>query len=207
MIAPMSAIDFYFDPSCPWAYVTSQWAREVATLRGMTIRWRAFSLRFKNAPEGQQPETPSMGNRCLRVILAVREAHGDDAAGRLYDEMGRRRHTAERADIGDATVLGEMLAVCELDSGLASAADEEERWDGVIRAEMADAIAKAGDSVGVPIIVLDGGEGPAWFGPVISRAPKGDEALRLWDAFEAIARIPYLFELKRGRTERPQVDA
>jgi predicted DsbA family dithiol-disulfide isomerase len=203
----MSAIDFYFDPGCPWAYVTSIWAREVAALKGLDIRWRAFSLRFKNAPEGEQPKAPSMGNRCLRVVLAVREAHGEDAAGNVYTEMGRRRHTAERADIGDPTVLREVLAACDLDTTFAHAADDEARWDDIIRSEMAEAIAKAGDSVGVPIIVLDGGEGPAWFGPVISEAPKGEEALRLWDAFEAVARIPYLYELKRGRTSRPQVDA
>lgn len=203
----MSAIDFYFDPGCPWAYVTSVWAREVAALKGMDIRWRAFSLRFKNAPEGEQPKTPSMGNRGLRVVLAVREAQGDEAAGKAYAEMGRRRHTAERADIGDETILREILTACDLDTKFAEAADDEARWDDVIRTEMAEAIAKAGDSVGVPIIVLDGGEGPAWFGPVISEAPKGDEALRLWDAFEAIARTPYLYELKRGRTARPQVGA
>ena len=179
MMGRMTAIDFYFDPSCPWAYVTSIWAREVAELRGMRIRWRPFSLRFKNEPPEGAPATPSMGNRCLRVALAVREQHDDDAVGRLYAEMGKRRHSPDKLDIGSEEQLRSILEACGLDPALAIAADDEEQWDPVIRSEMAEAIAKAGDDVGVPIIVLDAGDGPGWFGPVISRAPRGDEALAL----------------------------
>jgi len=200
-------IHFYFDPSCPWAYVTSLWAKNVADQRGFTIRWRAFSLRMKNAPpEGADRLPPSMGHRCLRVVAAAQATGADDnAIGALYGEMGRRRHAsglADRPDIGAPEELASMLDACGLDAALASAADED-RWDQAIEADMSEAIEKAGNDIGVPIIVLDDGDGPAWFGPVVSRAPDGEEALRLWDAFETVARIPYLFELKRGRTERP----
>ncbi len=205
MMGRMTAIDFYFDPSCPWAYVTSVWARDVAELRGMQIRWRAFSLRFKNAPPEGAPATPSMGNRCLRVTVAAREQYDDEAVGRLYSEMGQRRHSPDKLDIGSEEQLRSVLEACGLDPALAIAADDEEQWDPVIRAEMAVAIEKAGNDVGVPIIVLDGGEGPGWFGPVISRAPRGDDALALWDAFETMARLPGFYEMKRARSERPQV--
>ena len=203
-----SDIDFYFDPSCPWAFVTSRWVAAVASQRDMRVRWRLFSLRMKNAPDQGTDErrvflSSGMGHRCLRVAASVRDAAGDEAVGPLYAEMGRRRHVSgDRPDIGTDEALRSVLEACGLDPGLASAADDED-WDAAIAADMAEALAKCGEDVGVPIIVLDGGEGPAWFGPVISRAPEGDEALALWEAYDTIARIGGFYEMKRGRTERP----
>lgn len=198
-------IHFYWDPGCPWAYVTSLWVREVAQLRGMTVRWPLYSLRIKNTPpDGKAPEKPSMGLRVLRVAAAIRESVSEDAVGDFYAEAARRRHT-DRADIGEDDELKSILEACGLDVGLVAEKDNE-RWDEAVRADMATAEAKAGNDVGVPIIVLDDGEGPAWFGPVISRAPRGDEALALWDAYEKVARLPGFFELKRGRTERPVIE-
>lgn len=202
-------IDFYWDPGCPWAYLTSVWARYVADARDMHVRWRPFSLRLKNAPPGDEPPPAGMSDRCLRVALAAHEAvgGGDDAdlaVGRLYAEMGSRRHRPEREDIGTDDALRSILGACGLDPELAKAADDD-RWDARIRSEMDAAIGVAGDNVGVPIIALDGGEGPGWFGPVISRVPQGDAALKLWDAFETLARVPGFYEIKRGRTERPQI--
>jgi predicted DsbA family dithiol-disulfide isomerase len=202
-------IHFYFDPSCPWAYVTSRWVAEVARLRSIPVRWRLFSLRMKNAPshddeaERQAFLASGMGHRCLRVGAAVRDAAGEEPVGRLYTEMARRRHVGgERPDIGTDEVLRSILEACGLDPELSAAADDP-RWDAAIEADMAEGLAKCGDDVGVPIIVLDDGDGPAWFGPVISRAPHGQEALALWDAYETIARVGGFFEMKRGRTERP----
>jgi predicted DsbA family dithiol-disulfide isomerase len=203
-----NTIHFYFDPACPWAYVTSRWVTEVARKRDMTVRWRLFSLRVKNAPEQDEDErrqflSSGMGHRCLRVAGAVREAAGEDAVGRLYAEMAQRRHgSPDRPDIGTEDALRDILTACGLDADLAAAA-EDERWDELIAADMAEAITHAGSDLGVPIIALDDGEGPAWFGPVISRAPEGDAALALWDAFETAARLDGFFEMKRGRTERP----
>ena len=132
-------IHFYFDPSCPWAYVTSRWVTEVACLRDMRVRWRLFSLRVKNAPppedENQRLDflASGMGHRCLRVAAAVREAAGDDAVGQLYAEMARRRHTrGDRPDIGTEEALRSILEACGLDPALSAAADEA-KWDAIDR--------------------------------------------------------------------------
>jgi hypothetical protein len=143
----------------------------------------------------------AMGLRALRVAAAVREAHGNEGLGKLYTALGTRRHH-DQEDIGQQATIEAALQEIGLPTDVAVAAGEE-RWDTVIDADMAQAKAKAGTDVGVPLIVLDNGEGPGFFGPVFSPAPTGEDAVKMWDAMVAAGRIPGFFEFKRSRDTGP----
>lgn len=186
---------------------------EVAPQRDLQVTWRPFSLTIKN--EGQevpsglpealrarilalQPVTLS----ALRVLEAVREAHGNAVVGDLYLEYGRRIHHDE--SWRSPEFLAESLAAAGLDSSLA-AAGEDPAWDARLRAELEVAVGLAGGDVGSPILVFDTEPRRAFHGPVLSPAPTGDAALRLWDALRTAADVPGLFELKRSRTGGPEL--
>jgi predicted DsbA family dithiol-disulfide isomerase len=199
-------IDFYFDPLCPWCWITSRWITEVSEHRDLKLTWRPFSLAIKNDPEDSKDYNPvrEWGLRGLRIIEAVRREVGEAAVARVYAEMGARKHNDGVAFPDHADVL----ATLGLDSTLAAAADDES-WDSVIRESMEAALELAGDDVGVPTIVYEGRT--AFFGPVISPAPTGDAAVRLWDSLATLATTTDgFFELKRTREvgpifgERPQ---
>jgi hypothetical protein len=177
---------------------------DVGQQKAIEVDWRLFSLRKIN--EGRDlPErfrvSHLMGLRALRVAAAVREQHGRDAVGKLYTVMGTRKHH-DQADIGTVAELESILQTCALPTALAAAADDE-TWDKVIDADMATAVTKAGKDVGVPLIVLDGGDGPGFFGPVLSPAPTGKAAVALWDAMVAAGCTEGFYEFKRTRTTGP----
>lgn len=194
------AVEFWFDPICPWCWMTSRWASEVASVRGFEIAWHPISLAIIN--EGSEPgphaEGQRQGHRMGRVVEAARVAHGEGVVGRLYTELGSRIHPGGRNDY-DA-IISESLAAAGLPAELASAADVEQS-DAQLRANTAHALKIAGPDVGVPIISVNG---DAFFGPVVTPAPTGDDALRLWDGIVQAASVPGFFELKRGRTVGPQ---
>ena len=199
-------IDFYFDPLCPWCWITSRWITEVSEQRDLDLTWQPFSLAIKNDTDGSKTYGPTeeWGLRGLRVIEAVRRRLGDAAVGRVYSEMGARKHN-DGVGFPDH---GDVLSVLGIDVALAEAADDES-WDSVIEASMDSALELAGDDVGVPTIVYEGRT--AFFGPVISPAPTGGAALRLWDSLATLATTTDgFFELKRTREvgpifgERPQ---
>jgi DSBA-like thioredoxin domain len=201
----MTAVDFYFDPSCPWTWITSRWVCEVAPARDLQVRWRTYSLWHHN--EWTENKLPA--DHCvrllaqypgLRVIEAARVAHGDDAVARLYTEFGARIHHD-----GDTLLDGltDALAAAGLPVEL-EAAGEDERWDAVVDASTRDGTALIGVGVGVPIIAVDGGAGRiTFFGPVLSPAPTGDAAVRLWDTFVALGEFAGLYEIKRSRDTGP----
>jgi predicted DsbA family dithiol-disulfide isomerase len=198
------AVQFYWDPVCPWCWITARWMADVGQQKAIDIDWRFFSLRKIN--EGREmPERQRLshlaGLRALRVAAAVREQYGREAVAKVYTEMGARKHH-EQADIGVTAELEAILRTCSLPPALATAADDE-MWDKVIEEDMAQAVAKAGKDVGVPLIVLDGGEGPGFFGPVFSPAPTGKAALALWDAMVTAGRTEGFYEFKRTRTTGP----
>lgn len=204
MAATADAVQFYWDPVCPWCWITARWMADVGQHKAIEVDWRFFSLRKIN--EGRDlPErfrvSHLMGLRALRVAAAVREQYGRDAVGKLYTAMGTRKHH-DQADIGTPEELEAILRTCGLPTSLASAADDE-AWDKVIEGDMAKAVEKAGKDVGVPLIVLDGGEGPGFFGPVFSPAPTGKAAVELWDAMVVAGRTPGFYEFKRTRTTGP----
>ena len=204
MTDAQDTVEFYWDAVCPWCWITSRWMEEVAKQKNIHVHWKFFSLRKINAGR-EMPErfriSHAIGLRALRVAAAVREKHGNDAIGKFYTVAGTRRHH-DQEDIGETAALESILESCGLPISLAAAADDES-WDGIIEADMARAKAKAGDGVVVPLIVLDGGEGPGFFGPVFSPAPQGEAAVQMWDAMVTAGRMPGFYEFKRTRETGP----
>ena len=192
-------IDFYFDPVCPWCWITYRWLSEVAPHRPVDIRWRTFSLYIKN----QGLDLPDdywigagWGRSALRVAEAGRASEGERFVGDLYRELGARyHHDGERYPD-----LAAALAAIGRSPDLAAAAGDT-RWDAAIEESMSEVLDLLGDDIGVPSIIFDGRYG--YFGPVISPAPTGDAALALFDSFAALAAQPGIWELKRARTVGP----
>lgn len=193
-------VEFWFDPICPWCWMTSRWLSEVAEVRGFEIAWHPISLAIIN--EGNEPgdhaEAMKHGQRMGRVAVAAEELYGPDVVGKLYTAFGTRIHPGKRED-WDA-IITESLGEADFSGQLDLAADDE-RFDATLRANTAHALDIAGPNVGVPIISIDG---VAFFGPVVTPAPTGDLALQLWDGIRAAASVPGFYELKRGRTVGPQ---
>lgn len=204
MAETSEAVDFYWDVVCPWCWITSRWMAEVAQRKSIQVNWKLFSLKKIN--EGRDVAerfrvSHAMGLRALRVAAAARVGHGNDGIGKLYTALGARKHHDD-ADVGEITILQAALVAAGLPPDLASAADDEQ-WDAAIDADMDQAKAKAGTDVGVPLIVLDSGDGPGFFGPVFSPAPTGEAAVTMWDAMVAAGRTPGFFEFKRSRDTGP----
>lgn len=217
----MADLRFYFDPVCPFCWMTSKWVRMVAVRRGLRVDWRFIALRMVNAhidyaahfpPEYEAGHTA--GLRLLRMAARTRAEHGAAAVGRLYECLGAQIFDAEyvpdsaedHARRGTPAFAAPVLAAAELPVELAEALDDP-RWDAVVRAETDEALALAGKDVGTPILQFVPPDGPAFFGPVISRLPHPDEAEELWDHVVALARFPGFAELKRSLRELPQLRA
>ena len=210
-------IRFYFDPVCPFAWITSKWVRLVASQREYIVDWRFISLRMINSdvdydrhfPAGYE-EGHSSGLRLLRVAARARAEHGRPAVGPFYeavsseifDSPGARKLTP--AIRGSREFVEPLLAESGLPAGLAGALDES-RWDDEIRADGDEALALTGKDVGTPIIQFNPPDGTAFFGPVISRVPAPADAVRLWDYVTGLASFPGFAELKRSLRERPQL--
>jgi 2-hydroxychromene-2-carboxylate isomerase len=201
---PPTTVDFWFDPSCPWAWMTSRWLDEVATLRNLDVNWHVMSLAVLNEKATDLSETYReflpRALRYTRLVAAVTELHGQSAVKPLYDALGARIHPGDRADV-DA-IIAESLAETGLPASLAAFADSEE-YEPQMRASHLDGIARVGQDVGTPVIAIGG---YAFFGPVISPAPKGDQAAALWDGVIAVASYDGFFEIKRSRTRGPIFD-
>jgi len=210
-------IRFYFDPVCPFAWMTSKWVRMVAAQRAYTVDWRFISLRLINAhidygshfPAGYE-EGHTSGLRLLRVAARARAEHGRAAVGPFYEAVSGEIFDAPGAAEltpairGSRAFAGPLLTRAGLPAGLADALDDT-RWDQEIRAEGDEALALTGKDVGTPIIHFGPPDGAAFFGPVISRLPGPDDAVRLWDHVTALAAFPGFAEFKRSLRERPQL--
>ena len=193
-------VEFWFDPICPWCWMTSRWVAEVAETRGFEVAWHPISLAILNEGHdaGDHAEGHRQGKRMGRIVEAARVAHGQAVVGALYTELGTRIHPGGRDDTD--VIIAESLAALDLPAALAAAADEEQN-DAQLRANTDHAMAIAGPDVGVPIISVNG---VAFFGPVVTPSPTGETALKLWDGIVAAASVPGFYELKRGRTAGPQ---
>ena len=177
---------------------------DVGRQKQIQINWRFFSLKIINKDRKVSEDykiLQEIGLKALRVAAAVRREFGNDGVGEIYTALGAVYHHDE-GDIDDVESLAEILTVCGLPPNLATAA-EDESFDKDIQADMDLAIAKAGTDVGVPQIVLDGGRGPGFFGPVMSPAPTGEDAVKFWDAIIAAGSVEGFFELKRTREVEP----
>lgn len=208
-------VEFFWDPVCPWAWLTSRWVEEVAAQRDLQVDWRFISLRLLNAAKDYSTDfadgyvaTHTTGLKLLRVAAAVRAAAGPEPMAGLYTTFGADIHVrGRRRELTDHWEAGfpEYLRSVGLAEEYVAAANDE-RWDAVLQAETDEALRRTGKDVGTPIITFySGAEPTSFFGPVISRVPRGAEALRLWDAVWEVASFPGMAELKRSLRERPQL--
>lgn len=194
-------VTFYFDPCCPFCWVTSRWLLLVSGQRDLKIDWRPFSLALKNDELDGQDHTKEAANhraahRVLRVMLAA-EKHGADL-GRLYTEFGKPFHLLDQAY--DDSLITQALADLDLPADLLAAADDT-AYDDKLASSLQTAIKVAGDDIGVPTIVFtaDDGSKSGFFGPVLQQLPSEAAAFRLWDGLSQLAADSNFYELKRSR--------
>jgi len=191
-------VQFYFDPLCPWAWMTSLWIREVRRQRPLDIEWKFFSLAGVN-------ERADVWHGPLRIAALARREGGNEATDRAYLALGRLFHEREKSfdEIDQlAELAGPYLAEVGLDPSLARRALDDAETLTEVLADHTDALERL-KAFGVPWIVVDGDE-IGFFGPVIGELPEGERAVELWEHFQWIGRQDYLFELKRGGRKRMQ---
>ncbi|GAA2217546.1 DsbA family protein [Streptomyces nogalater] len=203
-------VDFWFDPLCPWAWMTSRWVLEVEKLRDIEVRWHIMSLAVLN--EDKLDELPADYRELLttkawpavRVVTAAWQKHGEDVVGPLYTALGTRIHNNGEGATPEA--IAGALADVGLPAELIDYAGQEDfEFEAELRASHKEGIDKVGQDVGTPVIALPGPDGGqiAFFGPVVTPAPKGEQAARLWDGTVAVASVPGFYEIKRTRTKGP----
>jgi len=196
--------DFWFDPLCPWAWITSRWMLEVQQVRPVDVAWHIMSLAYLNSgKEGLSEDYRKLMEEAwgpVRVCMAAAEAKGDDVLGPLYTALGTRFHN-EKLPRERATYVAALEEV-GLPADLADAADDSSR-DEAIKKSHHDGMDQVGYEVGTPVI---GVEGVAFFGPVVSPIPRGEAAGRLWDGVRLVAGTDGFYELKRTRDRPPIFD-
>ena len=205
--AQTDKVEFWFDPLCPWAWITSRWMLEVQKVRPVEIEWKIMSLAYLNLVQhegdGLSAEYRTLMEKAwgpVRVCAAATAERGADILGPLYTAIGRRFHNEGRRE--DPHTINEALAEVGLPAALARAA-EDTSFDEAVRRSHHEAFDTVGLDVGTPVIRVDG---HAFFGPVISPAPKGEEAGRLFDAVRVVGATDGFFEFKRSRDRSPIFD-
>ena len=220
---PRYDIEFFWDPVCPFAWITSRWVARVAALSDFSVDWRFISLRLLNKDKDYATEFPpeyeqghTAGLRMLRVAAAIRDDLGREPLGALVEAYGhsywdKPRGSGMRAHLSTTEHATEVLEAAGLPTSYASALDDTS-WDELLDAETELALSRTGRDVGTPIISFepaDGGspaDGISFFGPVISRIPDDADAVRLWEAVTTLATFPGFAEMKRSMREVPQLN-
>jgi protein-disulfide isomerase-like protein with CxxC motif len=197
-------LDFWFDPLCPWAWITSRWVLEVEKVRPVQARWHVMSLAVLNEnKEGMDERYKEIMRKAwgpVRVCIAAEQKFGPDVLLPLYTALGTRFHNEKQER--DRATIEAALAEAGLPADLADAADSTE-YDEALRASHKDGMDRVGYEVGTPVISVNG---ISFFGPVISPIPRGEDAARLWDGVLMVAGTDGFFEIKRSRTRDPIFD-
>ena len=197
-------VDFWFDPLCPWAWITSRWMLEVQQVRPVRVRWHVMSLAVLNEGKEDLPERYQEAMRTawgpVRVCIAAEQKFGPEVLGPLYTALGTRFHL-EKAE-RDRPTIEAALAAAGLPAELADAMESTE-YDDALRASHCDGMDRVGYEVGTPVISVNGF---SCFGPVVTPIPRGEAAARLWDGFLLVTGTDGFFELKRSRTRDPIFD-
>ena len=192
-----TAVDFWFDPRCPFAWITSRAMLEVEKVRDVKVTWHVMSLSYLNEKKDVSEDYRARlqgGWQPVRVCMAVEQEYGQDKLADLYTAMGTLKHT-ERRETWDRALVEEALTRIGVPAALADAMDDDS-YDDAIRKSHQQGMDQVGDDVGTPTIAVDG---HAFFGPVLTRIPRGEDAGRIWDASVALSEFPYFAELKRTR--------
>jgi len=195
--------DFWFDPTCPWAWMTSRWMLQVEKVRPVDVHWNVMSLAYLNQGRDLPDEYMEKMKQAwgpVRVVIAARKHYGDDVVLPLYTALGTLIHLERREK--DRAMVEDALNAVGLPTWLADAMTSTE-YDDALKAEHHAGIDQVGMEVGTPVISV---KGVAFFGPVVTPAPKGEAAGKLWDGVVLVAATPGFYELKRSRTERPIFD-
>lgn len=196
-------VDLWVDPACPWAWMTSRWLVAVTQVRQIDLRWHLMSLSVLNEGRDLPADYRTLMDGSwapVRVLAAAVRDHGPSVFRPMYEAMGTRRHPGGRSDT-DA-IVAEALEEVGLSPDLAAVGTTTD-VDDLVRASHAEAIALVGSDVGTPVVAIDG---TGYFGPVVTPAPKGEDAGRLFDGLRLVTSVPGLYELKRTRTSGPIFD-
>ena len=204
MTEQRTTVDFWFDPICPWAWLASRWMLQVTEVRPVDVRFHVMSLSVLNEDKPDLPESYrdmlERGWGPVRVAIAAEQKFGGEVLTALYTALGNRIHL-EKAGYGRDT-LEAALTEAGLPTDLADAAGSTD-YDEALRASHHAGMDPVGTEVGTPVIHV---EGVAFFGPVLSRIPRGEQAGQVWDGARLLAGFPHFYELKRTRTEGPEFD-
>ena len=212
-------LDFFFDPMCPWAWITSRWVKEVQELRQYSVIWKPISLKLLNANQtaewynDEYKRGHAAGHDALRTACALGDHlggnEGNEAVDRFYTVLGTAAHKNGRRDeFRDNTA--QFIDECLANAGLSTTLNQtgQSTFDDAIAASTSVALERTGKDVGTPILTFHPGQANegSFFGPVIARIPRGEEALKLWNAVEVVATTPGVAELKRTLRSKPVFD-